>query len=625
MKYDGLEAGRLVPLLMCLLAIPAYGLASPLSQAPAFIPAEAPSISPVSVSLAAESPAIVVGKDFTVDLVFDIDPDWHVYGPPSSGGPGDTGLPTTIAWDLPPGFSALPIKWPKAEQFSLLGVDSEGYSGKLVLRAKILASGSIGLSRTATIKAKVEWLACRIECMPGQAKLELTLPVAASSRLPGILLALILAFAGGLTLNLMPCVLPVLSLKALALARRGLAGRGAERRSSLSQGLLFTAGVLVSFWILAAVLLILRSGGRAIGWGFQLQAPGFVVAAAIAFFLIGLNLFGVFEVGLGFARWSARAATTRGRTADMRAIPSRGSAAAVSSFLSGLFATAVATPCTAPFMGPAIGYALSQDAYAGSAANAAMALGVFTALGLGMAAPLLVVSALPGLARRLPKAGGWMIVLRQALGFPMMATVVWMAFVLSGLAGSSALVALLEGLLAAALGAWAWGNWGRIEKPWRVRIVAAFLAVALVAGAFAWTLRAFPPSTRSAGASGGAWQADSFWRPWSEGALAELRTEGRPVFVDFTAAWCLSCQVNEAVALNDGRVRGRFAQLGVAALKADWTAKDEAIGRALSGLGRASVPLYALYVPGRAAPVLLPEILTPAIVLRSLDDSIAKD
>ena len=227
MKYDGIEAGRLAPILLCLLAIQVDGLASPLPRAPALIPVESPADSPVRASLAAVSPAVVVGKDFTVDLVLDIDPDWHVYGQFSSEARATPGRPTTIAWDLPPGVSAAAHQG-EGEQFSLLGVDSEGYSGKLVLLAKILASGPIGLSRTATIKAKVEWLACRIECMPGQAKLELTLPVAASSRLPGILLALILAFAGGLILNLMPCVLPVLSLKALALARRGPAGRGAD-------------------------------------------------------------------------------------------------------------------------------------------------------------------------------------------------------------------------------------------------------------------------------------------------------------------------------------------------------------------------------------------------------------
>jgi thiol:disulfide interchange protein DsbD len=302
----------------------------------------------------------------------------------------------------------------------------------------------------------------------------------------------------------------------------------------------------------------------------------------------------------------------------MAGAESRG--AALSSFLSGIFATAVATPCTAPFMGAAVGYALSH--------NAAVAFGVFTALGLGMAAPLLALSAVPGLARLLPKPGAWMATFRQVLGFPLMAAVVWMAFVLSGLGGVSALVSLLEGLLAAGMGAWVWGTWGRFDRPARVRIAAAAMAIALVVGGACWSIRSesaggrgrFGTESRSASAAASKAPVDAFWRPWSEDALADLRQRGVPVFVDFTAAWCLSCQVNEAVALDNGAVRSRFAELGIVALKADWTGQDEAIGRALAALGRASVPLYALYVPGKDAPVILPEILTPAIVLRYLNE-----
>jgi thiol:disulfide interchange protein DsbD len=428
----------------------------------------------------------------------------------------------------------------------------------------------------------------------------------------GLVLALVLAFAGGLILNLMPCVLPVLSLKALSLAKRP---RQLAREHPLGHeltlvtGLSFTAGVLVSFWIFAGILLAIRAGGRAAGWGFQLQNPAFVIAAATVFFLIGLNLFGVFEVGTSLTRLGS---------------VSGGRGAALSSFLSGLFATAVATPCTAPFMGAAVGYALSH--------NAAVALGVFTALGLGMAAPFLALSAVPGLARLLPKPGAWMPIFRQILGFPMMAAVVWMAFVLAGLSGAFAMVSLLEGLLVAGMGAWLWGTWGRFDKPARVRIAAAAMAFALVAGGAYWSIRsvsvggqgrsATGPRSASVGASTKV-PADAFWRPWSEDALAGLRQRGLPIFVDFTADWCLSCQVNEAVALDNGAVRARFAELGIAALKADWTGQDEAIGRALAALGRASVPLYALYVPGAEAPIILPEILTPAIALRYLNENVA--
>jgi thiol:disulfide interchange protein DsbD len=594
--------------------------------------------SPVRASLAAEAPTLRQGEVFIADIILEIEPGWHVYGPSSGASGTSVGLPTTVIWDLPPGFTALPPEWPRMERFSYGGIDSWGYSGTLLVRNGIRAPESFAAGAAVSLKAKVEWLACRVECMPGEASLELSLPVAAAAgpkaTVPkgvGLAMALLLAFTGGLILNLMPCVLPVLSLKALSLAKSAGAGSGREAQAlsprghvtasakaqalspagagHLSQGLYFTAGVLVSFWLFAGILLALRAGGQAAGWGFQLQDPVFVVAAAAVFFLVALNLFGVFEVGASLTRLGS---------------VGKGRGDAASSFLSGLFTTAVATPCTAPFMGVAVGYALSH--------NAAVALGVFTALGLGMAAPLLAISAIPGLARRLPKAGAWMVTFRQILGFPMMAAVVWMTFVLAGLGGVSAVLSLLGGLLSAGMGAWVWGTWGRFDRSGRVKIVAAAFALALAAGGIAWSMgaaaharadaigRATGPKAASPGNEA---NNDGFWQPWSEDRLADLRSRGVPVFVDFTAAWCLSCQVNEAVALNDAALRSRFAELGVAPLKADWTAKDEAIGRALAALGRASVPVYALYPPGAASPILLPEVITPAIVLHYLDVNIA--
>jgi thiol:disulfide interchange protein DsbD len=280
-------------------------------------------------------------------------------------------------------------------------------------------------------------------------------------------------------------------------------------------------------------------------------------------------------------------------------------------------------------MGAAVGYALSH--------GAASALAVFGALGLGFSAPMLAIAALPGLAGRLPKAGAWTERFREALGFPMMAAALWMAWLLSGLGGAGALVSLLEGLLAAGLGAWAWGAWGGLDRTRRSRLAAGAVALACLAASLAWSISgardaaiqsARARSAARADASPGAAPVprdrdDGFWRPWSDDALAELRKGGRPVFVDFTADWCLSCRLNEAVALDAAAVRARFAELGVVALKADWTARDEAIGRALAALGRASVPVYALYAPGAEAPVLLPELLSPGIVLRYLDENLA--
>jgi thiol:disulfide interchange protein len=582
---------------------------------------------PVRASLAAVGGSIHPGEAFAVNVVLDIDAGWHVYGPASSLGSDGTGLPTSLAWELPPGFSVLPLEWPPLQAFSFGGVESKGYTGRLVLHASILPPRNLAPGSSVPIKLRVDWLVCKDVCMPGSAELVLTLSAGAGGGggLPGLLLALLLAFLGGLILNLMPCVLPVLSLKALSLAKRAEGGR------ALGQGLLYTAGVLVSFWLFAGLLLILRAGGDSAGWGFQLQNPIFVTVAALVFFLLGLNLFGVFELGASLTRLGSIGSGPVGPGSAAKGGAGRvGLAPGLASFLGGLFATAVATPCTAPFMGVAIGYALSH--------GTAAALGVFSFLGLGMAAPLLALSAFPALARRLPKPGPWMLRFRQALGFPMMAAVVWMAFVLAGLGGASALISLLEGLLAVGLGSWLWGIFGGVDRPRGARVAAVLLALALVAGGLGWSLRSLQP--RAAGTSGGAGAAagaaapaltarpgtaaaDPFWQPWSEARLAELRKKGVPVFVDFTAAWCLSCQVNEAVALDRSEVRARFAELGVVALKADWTARDEAIGRGLEALGRASVPLYALYPAGAPAPVILPELLTPGMVLGYLDREVA--
>ncbi len=413
----------------------------------------------------------------------------------------------------------------------------------------------------------------------------------------GIVLALVFAFIGGILLNLMPCVLPVLSLKVVSLVRNARS----SRRGALAHGFAFSAGVLVSFWLIAGLLLALRAGGQLLGWGFQFQSPGLVAGVAMLFFLVGLNLFGVFELGAIAASAGARAQSRGGWTG---------------SFASGLLATAVATPCTAPFMGSALGYALSRPP--------AVALAVFTALGLGMSLPYLVLTAVPRLLERLPRQGRWMETLKQAMGFPMMAAVVWMASVLIALSGAASLPSLLAALVASGIGAWVWGRWGSIDRSRWSRLVAGILALALIAAGAAVAVRAAETGKAAATPAGSALAArpssDEMWEPWSPERVAELRQSGRSVFIDFTAQWCLTCQVNERVVLRrGGPVERRLRELGVAALKADWTDRSDRIAAAIAGYGRAGVPLYVLYAPGAVRPVLLPELLTPGIVLNALD------
>jgi thiol:disulfide interchange protein len=401
----------------------------------------------------------------------------------------------------------------------------------------------------------------------------------------GLLAALTFAFAGGLILNLMPCVLPVLSLKVLGFVRHA----GDEGGRPWKHGLAYTVGVVGSFLALAGALLALRAGGEQIGWGFQLQSPRFVAALAALFFVIGLNLFGTFEVGASLTRAGG---LTAGRSGLAR------------SLFDGALATIVATPCTAPFMGSALGFALAQPAY--------VALLVFAALGFGMAVPYLVLSLAPALVRFVPKPGMWMEWFKQLMGFFMMATVVVLVWIFGRQTGIDAIAFLLGGLVVVGLGAWIYGR-GALSVSPRARLARAFGVAVAVAG-LAYTVSQGQPHT----GEGITWQA------FSPEAVASARAAGKPVFIDFTAAWCFSCQVNERVALTPARVTERFREHDVAAFKADWTLEDAQITQALAGYGRNSVPLYVLYPPGASEPRLLPQLLTPDIVLTALDESVGK-
>jgi thiol:disulfide interchange protein DsbD len=407
-------------------------------------------------------------------------------------------------------------------------------------------------------------------------------------------LALLFAFIGGLILNLMPCVLPVLSIKVL-----GLIGQANEsRRSAVNHGLFFTLGVVATFWAIVATMLLLQAGGQQLGWGFQLQSPTFVMILATFMFLFALSLFGVFEISL-FSGVGANGGRSK----------SGGMAGA---FMSGITATLVATPCTAPFMGAALGYTLTQPA--------AVSLLVYTVLGLGMAFPYLLLSIFPNLLKFVPKPGRWMETFKQAMGFLLAATVIWLAWLLSSLAGVTALIALLGVLLFVAIAAWIYGRWGTVVSTspvrWSSRIIAVLLVcVSLVAGNTGISTLATAPQRSAEAPSNGI-----AWKEYSDSYLEELLAQGRSVFIDFTAAWCLSCKVNERVAFSSEEVQGRFSELGIVPLVADWTHRSDEITEALARFGRNSVPLYVLYPAGdKADPILLPEILTPGIVLDALN------
>ena len=398
------------------------------------------------------------------------------------------------------------------------------------------------------------------------------------------LAALALAFIGGILLNLMPCVFPVLGIKVMGFVEHA----HGDARAIRAQGVIFTAGVLLSFIALAGIMLGLRAGGTQLGWGFQLQSPLVVTLLATLFFVLALNLSGVFEWG-AFAQSLTSNLSAKGRFAD--------------AFLAGVLATVVATPCTAPFMGAAVGFTLTQDA--------ALSLAIFATLGLGMAAPVLALSLFPGLLKRLPKPGAWMETFKQVLAFPLYATVAWLAWVLGAQVGNDAVFALLAGLVLVALGAWMYGRALHAPGLWRTAIAALLMLTGL---AVAWP----GPASSGAGDALTARNGELPWQAWSPEKVAELTAAGRPVFVDFTAAWCVTCQVNKRLALHNAQVIAAFASHDVVALKADWTRQDPRITATLAQLGRNAVPVYALYLPGEAAPHLLPEVLTPTLVLEEI-------
>ncbi len=403
-----------------------------------------------------------------------------------------------------------------------------------------------------------------------------------------------LAFLGGLLLNLMPCVFPVLFLKGLSLVNSG----NQERHKLRAHGLVYAAGILASFWALVAVLLGLRAAGATLGWGFQFQSPVFLELMAGLLFFLGLSLAGQFEIGLTLTSAGGSLAAKQGYTG---------------SFFTGVLAVVVATPCTAPFMGAALGYALAQ--------NAAVTFAVFTALALGLAAPYFALTLHPTWTRLLPKPGVWMEILRHAVSVPIFATVIWLAWVLAATYGASLLAALLASFLLLAIAGWFLGRWP--ARRWSTTVAALILVGVITLSAIAPARLATPefdpskvltfaidPSALASVQTG--------WQPWSPAAVSRAQAAGRPVLVDFTAKWCLSCQVNERVALDRPEVQQALADAHVALFKADWTRHDEAITQALASLGRSGVPAYALYAPGEAPPQLLPEVLTPGTVLDAL-------
>ncbi|MBI5276850.1 MAG: thioredoxin family protein [Burkholderiales bacterium] len=478
---------------------------------------------------------------------------------PETGEVIETGAKWTQAWNGAEWTARVPLSAQRSASPTLMPV--------------VLGAGNEGW-RTE-LKVAGEWpkVAAPAGLTPGlEQALRNNAAASAPPATPSLTLfaALAGALLGGLILNLMPCVFPVLAIKVL-----GFTQHADDRRGHRISGLAYTAGVVVSFIALGALMLALRAAGEQLGWGFQLQSPAVVAALAALFTLIGLNLAGVFEFG-SFLPSSVATLEARHPVAN--------------SFLGGVLAVAIASPCTAPFMGASLGFAIGLPAVE--------ALLVFAAIGIGMALPYLAAGWIPAVANALPRPGAWMDVFRRVMAFPMFATVAWLVWVLgqqSGIDGAGALLALL---VAMSMVIWSLGLAGRA----RVTVSAIALAVF---GLLAWATGPYVTRAQAATAST---MAQGPWQAWEPGRVEQLLASGQPVFVDFTAAWCVTCQYNKKATLADGSVLADLKARNVAMLRADWTRRDPAITAALAQLGRNGVPVYVFYKNG-SPPVVLSEIL----------------
>lgn len=535
-------------LLLALLLLPRFALAD--ASAPYTTPRD-------EVRLISQANAAQDGQ-LRLALEFKLQPGWHIYWKD----PGDAGLPPVVS--AAPPVALGPFSWPEPERLVLAGVKANVLSGHVVLpfTASNVAGGQMAV--------QARWLVCSDLCVPEHANFTLALsggasaeaglfnqPAAPRAERSSYLVYLALALAGGLLLNLMPCVFPVLAMKGMALARLGGAEASHMRREAFS----YSAGVLISILLLGGALLALRAAGAAVFWGFQFQSPVFVALAGWIIFAAGLNFAGLFKLSMPGA---------------VGRIPAQ------HSFFTGLLAVLVATPCTAPFMAAAIAAALGMAPLA--------ALGLFLALGLGMALPVLALGLLPVLARWLPRPGRWMALVQKILAIPMFLSFVWLAWVIFRQAGPQGLLLFLLGaaLLLAFLP----------RKP-----VLGLAVLALLA--FVHTQPARPPLTLPGA------------QPYSAERLAALRAQGQPVFIDLTASWCVTCLVNERTTLAAEPVQALFKKNKVALLVGDWTDYSQPITDLLEQNNHAGVPLYLYYPPGGEAEAL-PQILTPGIVARAV-------
>lgn len=566
-----------------------------------------------SFVLTADRTAHAAGSPARVAALVTIEPGWHV----NSHKPTfDYLIPTELDLELPVSWAAETVRYPQAEMQTFAFADQPlaVYDGSVVIVGTLAVPAGTA-EGSVPIRAKLRYQACNdSQCLPPvttEAELQLKIgpggepqhedlfgktaaagaggaggdgPAAGDA--PGVAAMLLLAVLGGLILNAMPCVLPVLSLKVFGLVRS--AGHG--RKEVVSGALATAAGIFVSFWALALAAVAARSAGAAVGWGVQFQRPGFVAFLAVIVVLFCLNLWGLFEIPL-----PQRLARVGG------AAPREGLAG---HFTSGLFATLMATPCSAPFLGTAVGFALAQ--------KAPLILAIFTAVGLGMALPYLLIAAAPGIARVFPRPGAWMETVRGVMGFLLAASAVWLFYVLASQVSPEQIAAVQLGLLA--LGLFTWLGHKVASGPGMRRVAAAGVVAAAVITLVAASTEG-QANVSLAGKPAGLIQ----WTAFDRARAESLSSEGQIVFVDVTADWCFTCKVNERLVLETPEVAGAFEEHEVLPMKADWTNRNDEIAKFLAEHGRYGIPFYLLYRPGQD-PHVFSELLTKETLVSAVRD-----
>lgn len=581
----------------------------------------------VAAQLIADTKAIVPGRPFKLAVRLIMQPGWHTY----FKDPGDAGIPTKITWQLPSGFRSGNSYWQKPSRFSETGISTYGYTNKTIIATEITPSENIELAKAANLSAHVKWLSCKDICIPGQGEVRLSLPIISpekaksldlssntsefatayildtnkselktplqeskSTNKTSIMTYFAFALIGGFLLNFMPCVLPVVAIKILSLLEK------TDKENTRRTVIAFSSGIISSFLLLGLLVIILQAAGQKIGWGFQFQQPIFLMIMSVLLLLFGLSLFGMLDFSFNIGQKTVNnLAEQEGMAGD---------------FFKGVLATVLSTPCTAPFLGTALGFAFVESWI--------ITLTIFISIGIGMCMPYMILIFAPQYLKLLPKPGDWMTKLKESFGFILLATVVWLVSILYYQIPTTLVIAFMYFLLSVAFAVWltySFTNLASTSK--RLFTVRSLAVLIIVCTGYFFIYKNKDLLWQNVPENAGL-PASNNLAGFDPQKLNDALNEGKTVFLDFSAKWCLTCQLNENTVINTREVQDKLQAFHAVFLKADWTRQDPAVTKLLRKFGRSGVPLYVIF-PGKdtGKPIILPELITKEMVLSKLDEA----